>query len=147
MQVKDVMTPDPTCCTADTSLEEVAQMMVDCDCGSIPVVESEDSLRPVGTVTDRDIVIRTIAQGMNPLEMTAADIMSSPVITVTPDTSIEEASRLMGDNQVRRVIVVDENGQCCGMVAQADLALDASSRVTAEVVEKVSQPVGAAMLR
>lgn len=147
MQVKDVMTPDPTCCTADTNLEAVAQMMVDCDCGSIPVVESEDSLRPVGTVTDRDIVIRTIAQGMNPLEMTAADIMSSPVITVTPDTSIEEASRLMGDNQVRRVIVVDENGQCCGMVAQADLALDASSRVTAEVVEKVSQPVGAAMLR
>lgn len=147
MQVKDVMTPDPTCCTADTNLEEVAQMMVDCDCGSIPIVESEDSLRPVGTVTDRDIVIRTIAQGMNPLEMTAADIMSSPVITVTPDTSIEEASRLMGDNQVRRVVVVDENGQCCGMVAQADLALDASSRVTAEVVEKVSQPVGAAMLR
>lgn len=147
MQVKDVMTPDPTCCTADTSLEEVAQMMVDCDCGCIPVVDSEDSLQPIGTVTDRDIAIRTVAQGMNPLEMTAADIMSSPVVTVRPETSIEEVSRLMGDNQVRRVVVVDENGQCCGMVAQADLALDASSQVTAEVVEKVSQPVGAAILR
>jgi CBS-domain-containing membrane protein len=84
---------------------------------------------------------------MNPLEMTAGDIMSSPVVTVTPETSIEECSRLMGENQVRRVVVVDNRGACCGMVAQADLALDASSRVTAEVVEKVSQPAGAALLR
>lgn len=147
MQVKDVMTQDPTCCTADTSLEEVAQMMVDCDCGCIPVVDSEDSMRPIGTVTDRDITIRAVAEGMNPLEMTAADIMSSPVITVSPETSIEECSRLMGDNQVRRVVVVDERGQCCGMVAQANLALDASRQVTAEVVEKVSQPAGAAVIR
>jgi CBS domain-containing protein len=147
MQAKDVMTANPTCCTPDTSLQEVAQMMVECDCGCIPVVDSEDSMRPVGTVTDRDITIRAVAEGMNPLEMTAADIMSSPVVTVTPETSIEEVSRLMGDNQVRRVVVVDERGQCCGMVAQADLALDASSRVTAEVVEKVSQPAGASVIR
>jgi CBS domain-containing protein len=147
MQVKDVMTADPTCCTVDTSLEEVAQMMVECDCGCIPIIDNEDSMRPIGTVTDRDITIRAVAEGMNPLEMTAGDIMSSPVVTVTPETSIEECSRLMGENQVRRVVVVDNRGACCGMVAQADLALDASSRVTAEVVEKVSQPAGAALLR
>lgn len=88
MQVKDLMTQDPACCTPDTNLQEVAQMMVEQDCGCIPVVESQETLKPVGVVTDRDITCRTVAQGRNPLEMTAGECMSGPVLTVTPETSL-----------------------------------------------------------
>lgn len=85
MQVKDVMTANPACCTAETNLREVAQLMVEHDCGEIPVVANKDTKKPVGVVTDRDIVCRTVAKGTNPLDLTAADCMSQPCVTVTPD--------------------------------------------------------------
>lgn len=140
MQVKDIMTQNPACCTPDTNLQEVAQMMVENDCGCIPVVESQETMKPVGVVTDRDITCRTVAQGKNPLEMTAGDCISSPLVTVTPDTSVDDCCHVMEENQVRRVPVVDESGGCCGMVAQADIATQAPKQATAEVVQEVSQP-------
>src|SRR6266568_4202653 len=76
MKVRDMMTGDPACCTAETSLPEVARMMVDRDCGEIPVVDNTSSKVPIGVVTDRDIVCRTVANGLNPLDLTAADCMS-----------------------------------------------------------------------
>ena len=139
MNVSDVMTKDPTCCTPDTGLQEVAQMMVDEDCGCIPVVDSEDSRMPVGMITDRDITCRVVAKGQNPLELTAQDAMTSTVVSVTPDTSIEECCDLMEDSQVRRIAVVDENGACCGIIAQADIAANLSDKKTAEVVQEVSK--------
>jgi CBS domain-containing protein len=139
MNVKDVMTADPTCCTADTSLKDVAKMMVDNDCGCIPVVDNTDSKKPVGMITDRDITIRTVAEGKNPLDLTARDAMSQDVQTVTPQTSLEDCCNLMEEKQIRRVAVVDENGACCGMIAQADIAINANERKTAEVVQEVSK--------
>ena len=65
MNVREVMTADPVCCTADTPLTEVAKMMVECDCGAIPVVDSQNSKKPVGMITDRDITIRTVAVGLH----------------------------------------------------------------------------------
>ena len=144
MNVREVMTADPACCTADTPLTEVAKMMVECDCGAIPVVDSQDSKKPVGMITDRDITIRTVAEGRNPLDLTASDAMTVNVMTVTPETSIEECCNLMEDQQIRRVVVVDENGFCCGMIAQADIAINADSRKTAEVVQEVSRGAGGA---
>ena len=144
MNVREVMTADPVCCTADTPLTEVAKMMVECDCGAIPVVDSQDSKKPVGMITDRDITIRTVAEGRNPLDLTASDAMTVNVMTVTPETSIEECCNLMEDQQIRRVVVVDENGFCCGMIAQADIAINADSRKTAEVVQEVSRGAGGA---
>ncbi len=141
MQVRDIMTENVARCTPDTRLSNVAQMMVDYDCGAIPVVESTSNLRPVGMVTDRDIVCRAVARGNNPVEMSARDVMSSPVIAATPDMSIEAAGNLMASNQIRRLPVVDERGACVGIVAQADMALNAPSQETAEVVREVSQPV------
>jgi CBS domain-containing protein len=140
MLVKDVMTKNPACCTSQTSLEEVAQMMVENDCGCIPIVENRESMKLVGTVTDRDICCRTVAVGRNPLEMTAAEIMTSPVVTVTPEDDVDDCCKLMETNQVRRVPVVDERGGCCGIVSQANIALDVSDRATAEVVQEVSRP-------
>ena len=142
MNVKEIMTKDPACCTAESSLQEVAQLMVEHDCGCVPVVDSEDSRIPVGMITDRDITVRVVAKGQNPLDLTAGDAMTSTVVSVTPETSIEECCNLMEQSQIRRIAVVDENGACCGIVAQADVATNAAARQTAEVVQEVSKGAG-----
>lgn len=141
MNARDIMTKDPACCMPDSKLAEVARMMVDHDCGQIPIIENQATGKPVGVVTDRDIIIRAVAQGKNPLDMTARDVMSSPAVTVTPDTRIEDCCQTLEDKQVRRIPVVDDRGRCCGMVSQADIAQHASEKMTAEVVRTVSQPV------
>jgi CBS domain-containing protein len=133
------MTESPACCTPETGVQSVAQLMVDNDCGCIPVVESEETGKPVGVITDRDIVTRAVAEGRNPLDLTAADVMTKNVITVTPGTSIEECCDLMEQQQIRRITVVDDSGSCCGIVAQADIANHADQRKTAEVVQEVSK--------
>lgn len=142
MQVREIMTNEPACCTPDTPLPEVARLMVERDCGEIPVVD--EHRKPVGVVTDRDITCRIVAEGRNPLELTARDCMSSPVVTVTPETSVEDCCKSMESNQVRRVPVVDEHGSCCGMVAQADVAQGGSKEETAEMVREVSRRTGTA---
>src|SRR5829696_2975209 len=127
MQVSEIMTGNPAHATPDTSLHVIAQMMVENDCGCIPIVESEDTKSPIGTITDRDIVIRTIAENRNPLDLQAEDIMTGGIVTVSPETSVEECCHLMESKQIRRVAVVDESGALCGMVAQADIAINATT--------------------
>jgi CBS domain-containing protein len=144
MQVKDMMTKDPMCCTSDTLLSEVARMMVDKDCGEIPVVDNYSSKQPVGVVTDRDIVCRTIANDLNPLDLTAADCMSKPIVTVTADMSLEECCRLMEEKLIRRVPVVDDRGSISGIVALADIALSTGKNVAGHIVREVSEPTSAA---
>jgi CBS domain-containing protein len=143
MLVREIMTETPACCTGDTGLQEVAKMMIDHDCGCIPVVDSENSKMPIGMITDRDITCRVVAEGKNPLDLTASDAMTSTVISVTPDTTLEDCLNLMEDSQIRRIAVVDEEGVICGIVAQADIAMNASDHKTAEVVQEVSR--GAAL--
>lgn len=142
MKVQEIMTKEPVCCLPTTSLQETAKMMVDNDCGCIPVVEDNDNKKPVGMITDRDITIRTVADGKNPLEMTVQDVMSKNVITVKADSTVEDCCNLMEENQIRRVAVVDEKGGCCGIVAQADIAIKAADAKTDEVVEKISKSAG-----
>ncbi len=144
MHVREMMTANPACCTADTPLREVARMMVDNDCGEIPIVDSESSKLPIGVVTDRDIVCRTVAKDINPLDLTAADCMSKPIVTVTPDMSLEECCRIMEGNMVRRLPVVDERGCCVGIVAVADVALHTGKNVAGHIVKEVSEPTRAA---
>ena len=93
MRVKEIMSTNPTCCGPETNLRDVAEQMVTCDCGEIPVCDSQK--HPVGVVTDRDIVCRLVAKGHNPLEARAEDCMSTPVVTTTPDADIEESAQLM----------------------------------------------------
>jgi CBS domain-containing protein len=144
MQVKEVMTSDPACCVSETALQEVAQMMVDHDCGEIPVIESKKTNLPIGVITDRDIVCRTVARGFNPLDLTVGDCMSSPCVTVTPEMSVDECSKIMEENKIRRVPVVDAGGSCCGIVALADIALRAKRSVAAEVFKELSEPTARA---
>jgi CBS domain-containing protein len=144
MQVKEIMTADPACCMPETALQEVALMMIDHDCGEIPVVENKDTKRPIGVITDRDIVCRIVAKGLNPLDLTVADCLTTPCVTVTPEMSLGACTWIMEDKKIRRVPVVDADGGCCGIVALADIARRGKSGVTAEVVKEVSEPTAAA---
>ena len=140
MKVQEIMSNNPACCTRETSLQDVAVLMVEHDCGEIPVVDNTQSKRPVGVITDRDITCRTVALGKNPLELRARDCMSSPAVTVTTQTSVDDCLKLMEENQLRRVPVVDESGCCCGMVSQADIAANASKGDAGKMVKEVSRP-------
>jgi CBS domain-containing protein len=141
MQVREIMTPDVICCSPEDGLQQVAQMMLENDCGAIPVVQDESSRKLVGIVTDRDIVCRTVAVGNNPLELTVRDCMTSPCTSVEADADVDVCCRMMEEQKIRRVPVVDEAESCCGMVAQADVALHGDGQETAEVVKEVSQPL------
>ncbi len=138
MKVQEVMTKNIAVATLNTSLHDVAQMMADYDCGCIPVIEKEEDKRPLGMITDRDITLRTIAHNKNPLNMNASDVMTDNVITVTPELSIEDCILKMEKAQIRRVPVVDDAGNICGMVSQADIARKAPPFETAELVKDVS---------
>jgi CBS domain-containing protein len=140
MQVKEMMTRNPACCTADTSLAEVAQMMIERDCGEIPIIEDEESRLPIGVITDRDIVCRAVADKRNPLDLTAADCMTKPIVTATPNMSLEECCRIMEEKLIRRVPVVDDRGACVGIVALADIALHTGKNVAGHIVREVSEP-------
>lgn len=139
MKVREIMTEDPACATTTTSLQDTAKMMLEFDCGSIPVVENNDNKKVIGTITDRDITIRTVAAGKNPLQMTAGEVMTTQVVTITPDTSVEECRKKMENNQIRRIVVVDDNNSVVGMVAQADVAIHSSDEATGDVVEEISK--------
>ena len=138
--LNSVMTANPACGTGDTPLREVARMMVENDCGEIPVVDSRESGRPVGVVTDRDIAVRMVAEGRDTASACASDCMSSPVTTIQQNASLADCAQAMEQNQIRRVVVVDDAGAVCGIVSQADIALAGHDRTTGEVVQQVSQP-------
>ncbi len=139
MRVEDIMAHNPACCTPETGLQRVAQMMIEHDCGAIPVINNLDERKPLGIITDRDITCRTVAQGKNPLLLRASDCMTSHLETVTPDTRLSECCEIMERAQVRRLPVVEEDGRCCGIISQADIALHCPQKTTAEVVREVSQ--------
>lgn len=146
MKVKKVMTKDPICCVPETPLKAVAHIMFEKNCGAVPVVENFDTMKPVGIVTDRDIAINTVAFGKDPLFMTAAEIMSFPVLTVKPDTSMDDCFEIMENNKVRRIIVLNDDGAICGIVAQADIARYADEDEIAELVRDISKPRAAKSL-
>ena len=137
---REVMTPDPACCTPNTTLDQVAKLMAQNDCGEIPVVDT--AARPIGVSTDRDIVTRVVAAGKNPVDHTAEQYMSQPVVTVHPDTPLDEVVTTMETHQIRRVPVVDERGCCAGIIAQADVASTGDEHEVAELVREVSRDTG-----
>ena len=133
----EIMTPEPQCCTRETTLNDVANLMVETDCGEIPVTDASNRL--VGVITDRDIVCRVVAKGKNPTEVTAGEIMTEPVVVVRENTPLEQVLSLMESHQIRRIPVVDASGCCCGIIAQADIAMTAPEPKVGELVREVSK--------
>jgi CBS domain-containing protein len=137
---RDVMTPDPVCCPPDATIDEVARLMTANNCGEIPVVDSLE--RPIGVITDRDIVCRVVAENKNPMAHTVDSCMTSSVVTVRADASIDEVIAIMEDHQIRRVPVVDDDGCCAGIISQADIAALEPPNTTAELLWEVSRDTG-----
>jgi CBS domain-containing protein len=136
-QVAEVMTEKLRTIDADESVAYAAKMMRDEDVGLAPIVEGE---RLVGTLTDRDIAVRVVAEGRDPEATKAREVASTDIVTVEPTQDLDEALRLMAQHQVRRIPVVENGGRLVGIVAQADVARRQSDdRKTGEVVEQISQ--------
>lgn len=140
MRASDVMTRFPHCCTPETSLEHVARMMIEHDCGAIPVVSDLSTRFPVGIITDRDIVTRVVAVGISPALLAVRDCMTATPVTVAEDTSMSTVIDLLEDKQIRRVIVTDRDGRVSGIIAAADVAAHTSRRKAGELLQYVSQP-------
>ena len=135
----EIMTRDVRTTPPERSLREVAAMMRDGDMGAVPVI---DSGKLIGIVTDRDMVVRAIADG-RPADTPVSEAMTGELFTVAPDDFVFEAIRLMGDKQVRRIPVVDKDGALAGIIAMADVALETEDeREIAETLEEISSGAG-----
>lgn len=138
MQVTEIMTKSPRTVTAETNVKEAARLMQQDDVGMLPVVAGD---RLVGVVTDRDLAIRVVADGRDPNACKVSDVMSADVRTCRENDDVDDVMDLMGREQVRRVPIVDGSGALVGVVAQADVVLQAKSDRKAEkTVEKISKP-------
>jgi CBS domain-containing protein len=134
--IKDSMTANPCSIDAEKSVAYAAKMMKEEDVGLAPIVEGD---RLVGTLTDRDIATRVVAEGRNPETTTAREVASTDVVTIDPQQNLDEALRLMSRHQVRRLPVVEEDGRLVGVLAQADVARDADPQQTGQMVEEISE--------
>lgn len=119
---KDLMTPSPAWCLPDDTLESVARQMAEHDCGAIPVVNDPISRRPVGMITDRDIVTRVVARGRSLFDCAVRDVMTPQPVSVRVDASFHDCARAMMAHRIRRIIVVDDRGKVIGIVTDGDLA-------------------------
>ena len=136
MKVSEIMSSKVATCKPSDSLRDVAKIMRDKDCGAIPILEGG---RLTGIITDRDIVMRGVAEGKNVMDMDARSCMTKKVRSVSQDTDVHDLCTLMEKEQIRRVVVTDSSDHIVGIVAQADVALNAPERETADVVKKVSK--------
>jgi CBS domain-containing protein len=135
-KISDVMTSNPRTIEPSTPVAQAAKLMRDEDVGPLPIV---DGNRVVGILTDRDIVIRTIAEGKDPQSVTAGEIASKQLVTIDPDQSLDEAAQLMAKHQVRRLPVCEEDGRLVGIVAQADVAIEAPTQQAGQTVQDISK--------
>lgn len=133
---RDLMTPGAECVNVDESLADAARKMRDLDVGALPICGSDNRL--AGVLTDRDIVVRCVAEGANPADTKAGDLAQGKPVTIGADDSVEEAMRTMSEHQVRRLPVIDGH-QLVGMLAQADLAREVSAEDVGDVVREVSE--------
>jgi CBS domain-containing protein len=133
--IRDVMTPGPETIQADRPAAEAAKLMEQADAGMIPVMDNGDLL---GTVTDRDIAIRLVAEGKDPQATPVREIASTSIVTIEPDRDLDEALQLMAKHQVRRLPVV-EDGRLVGVLAQADVAREGNEKEVGHTVEEISK--------
>jgi CBS domain-containing protein len=135
-KISDVMSTKPCAIDAEKPVAYAARMMKDEDVGLAPIVEGD---RLVGTLTDRDIVTRVVAEGKDPQTVTVREVASTDLVTIDPEQKLDEALKLMAQNQIRRLPDVEEDGKLVGVLAQADVAREAKDKQTGDLVEQISQ--------
>ena len=138
MQIKDVMTRDVEVIEADATVQEAAEVMKREDIGILPVLDGQTL---IGTLTDRDIVLRGVAEGRDLRSTRVSEILSREVMYCFEDQEIEEAATLMGDKQIRRLVILDHEQRLAGIVSLGDLAVDSpNKKPAADVLNRVSRP-------
>ena len=143
MRARDIMTREPQCCRREDTARRAAEVMRDCDCGVVPVID--EARRVIGIVTDRDLAIRGIAAGKGP-DTRLADLMTPMPKACSADDDLRDVERKMVELQVRRIPIVDAGGRCLGIISQADIARAAgrdnsvSEQEIALVIEQISEP-------
>jgi CBS domain-containing protein len=136
----DIMTRDVVACTPESTILEVAQLMKEKDIGPVLIVDNEQSKTLVGIVTDRDLVLKVIAEGQDARTTRVSDAMSKKLVTCRADDDVDVAMQAMAQFQLRRIPVVGENMKLLGIISQADVATRADApEKTAEVVKEISQ--------
>jgi CBS domain-containing protein len=134
--IHEIMTSNPLTIDADRSVIDAAKLLKDEDVGLAPIVERN---KLIGTLTDRDIVVRVVAEGKDPQSTPVRDVASTNLITIDPRQDLDDALALMARHQVRRLPVVQEDGSLVGVIAQADIAREAKEKQTGEMVEEISK--------
>ncbi len=138
MKLKQIMTNNVATIHPDDTLQTAARIMRDRDVGFLPVYEGNEL---IGVLSDRDIVIRAAAEGMDPKVMLIRPLVTTPVVSCFEDQSIDDAARLMDKNQVRRLVILDrKTKQAVGVVSLGDLATHAGEKMSGEVLQHVSEP-------
>ena len=138
----DIMTTNPTCCTAGDSVRKAAEVMKNEDVGAVPVIDDAASKKLVGIITDRDIVLNVVAANKG-FDTRIEDVMTRNPVTCRPDDALQHAMDRMSQHQVRRIPVIDGKDRIVGIISQADIALRSDQpEKTADVLEDISQPVG-----
>ena len=141
MKISEIMTADPEFCTPDDSVIDAARIMAQKDVGIVPICESIDTRKAIGCITDRDIVVRIVAEGKDPNVINSLrEVMTNEIITCSPVDDVEDVRHLMEQRQVRRVLVTDEHGSLVGIVAIADLATTVEKEKLGETLEEISEP-------
>lgn len=138
MKASDIMTKDPRVVTPETTVQEAARLMKSEDTGVLPVVDGSDSRRLVGVITDRDIAIRVVAEGMASAQV--RDAMTPNAKSCRPDDAVKDVLQAMSDAQIRRIPIVDDAGAVVGIISQADVVLEASGKKVEKTIEAISQP-------
>ena len=140
MKLREIMTSNVEVIHPDDTLQTAAEKMRDRDIGFLPVCDGD---RLIGVLTDRDLITRALAEGMESKVMLGRDLVTSPAIYCFDDQSVDEAAKLMHDNQIRRLVILSRDKRMVGVVSLGDLAISADDKLSGEVLQSVSEPMSA----
>ena len=140
MKLKEIMTSEVEVIHPNDTLQTAASKMHDRDIGFLPVCDGD---RLIGVLTDRDLITRALAEGMESKAMLGRDLVTSPAIYCFEDQSVDEAAKLMHDNQIRRLVILSRDKRMVGVVSLGDLAMNIDDKKSGDVLQSVSEPMSA----
>jgi len=140
MKVQDVMTQHPICCLASDTVQTIAQILRDEDIGSIPVILDEESRLLVGIITDRDVCCNIVAEGLDPRTTSINAYITRNPVTCRPEQSLDSCEKLMQIHQIRRILIVDQDMRCVGILSEADVVRAEKSDKVHKTIAEISKP-------
>jgi CBS domain-containing protein len=140
MKLREIMSDNVEVIHPDDTLQTAAEKMRDRDIGFLPVCDGE---RLIGVLTDRDLITRALAYGLESKAMLGRDLVTSPAIYCFDDQGVDEAAKLMHDNQIRRLVVLSRDKQMVGVISLGDLAMTTDDKLSGDVLQSVSEPMSA----